>query len=90
MAAGHYLIKWRVEVCLVADGAGPMEVPAQQTLILNSDFGANSGPVLVPGGSTPTGANFTTAATTVGTNIGTALNVAAVLAQIQGFATGGQ
>ena len=88
-AAGNYVIKWRAEVCWIPAGAGSMEVPSAQTLIVNNDFGANSGFVSVPGGASPTGANFTTAATTVGTNLGTALNVAATLAQLQGFATGG-
>ena len=89
MASGHFLIKWRIEVCLAADGAGPMgAVPSTQAFVTNNDFGANGGYVLVPGGSTPTGANFTTAATTVGTNIGTALNVAATLAAIQAFTSG--
>lgn len=88
-----YFLKWRLEVCWVGDGAGPMEVPGAQTKILNNDqIGGtvnNSGYVVVPGADAPTGANFTTACTTVGTNMGTACNVAATLAQIQAFATGG-
>lgn len=88
MATGHYFLKWRVEVCLLPDGAGQMQAPMMQTEVINNDFGANGGLIAVPGGSTPTGANFTTACTTLGTNISTAINVAATLAAIQGFATG--
>lgn len=85
-----YFIKWSADVFWAADGANQMgQVPIAQVKRLNNDFGANSGFVLVPGGDSPTGANFTTAATTVGTNLGTAINVAATLAQIQGFSTGG-
>ena len=88
-----FLLKWSLDVCWVADGAGPMGVPGAQTKRLNNDaLGGtvlNGGYVVVPGGDSPTGANFTTACTTVGTNMGTACNVAATLAQIQAFSTGG-
>lgn len=84
---GAYVLKWRLEVCLLAAGAGPMEVPAQQTLIMNNDFGGNGGFVAVPGGASPTQANFNTAITTAASNMETA--VANNLAQIQGFASGG-
>ena len=43
----------------------------------------------VPGGDTPSGANFTTATTAMGTDISNQINVAAILAQIQAWATGG-
>lgn len=87
-----YQIKWRAEVCWIPDGAGQMEVPSGATKIINTDFGGSpgaGGPVVVPGGDSPTGANFTTAANSVGTALGLALNNAATLAQIQGFSTGG-
>jgi len=85
-----FVIDWEVRVSWVGDGVSQMgAVPSSQTKTINNKFGANSGLVVVPGADSPTGANFTTAATTVGTNIGTALNVAATLAQLQAFSTGG-
>lgn len=88
-----YMIDWSVRVSWVGDGLGPLtQAPAAPSLKVNqnSTSGATSagGLVLVPGGDTPTGGNFTTAGTTIGTNIGTILNAAAILAQIQGWATG--
>lgn len=82
-----YVINWSATIAWVGDGVGAMSVPSAQRLQQNSGFSANGGPVLVPGGDSPTTGNISTAATTVGTNIATALNNN--IAQIQGFATGG-
>lgn len=84
-----YMIDWAVRVSWVGDGIGPLtQAPASPSLKINQGSTSAGGVVLVPGGDSPTGGNFTTASTTIGTNIGTALNVASVLAQIQGWSTG--
>lgn len=81
----------RIDVCWVPDGAGPMEVASAQSAAVTTDFGGSpgmGGPVVVPGGDSPTGANLTTAAATLGTNLGAALNSPLMLARIQGWSTG--
>ena len=89
-----YVMNWDVRVSWVGDGVGQMQAlgPGSPSLkITNSTTsGATSagGTVVIPGGDSPTGANLTTAATTVGTNIGTILNASAILTQIQGWSTG--
>ena len=78
----YQLIIKSVEIAWVGDGAGAMSVPSAQAL-----FAANLAPIQVPGGDAPTTGNITTACTTAGTNLATFFN--ASIAQIQGFATGG-
>ena len=65
------------------DGQGPAGVnPNGPTLQF-------TGTQLVLGGSTPTGAQITTACTAMGTDISNQANVAAILARLQAFETGG-
>jgi hypothetical protein len=84
-----FILNWSVTAHWIGDGCSAMSVPAAQALKLNQGSTLGGGSVVVPGGDSPTGANFTTAATTVGTNMGAALNNPATLAEIQGFSTGG-
>jgi hypothetical protein len=76
-----YQVSFDISVEWVGDGAGPMSVPSAQRLKLKGT------PVQVPGGDSPSGANLNTA----GTLIGTACQglLVANIAQIQGFASGG-
>lgn len=73
-------LRYSVNVDQVGDGTGPMTPILAQTLNLQ-------GVVQVPGGDTPTQANFNTA---IGTTLTAALEaqIAANLTQIQGFASG--
>lgn len=81
-----YVLKWNLTVAWVGDGVGPMSVPsAQQLKMTEKQYG---GVIQVPGGDSPTQANFNTAITgTMTTNMEAA--VAANLGEIQGFSTGG-
>ena len=84
-----FQLKWRLEVSWAADGAGPMgAVPTGATLITTNDFNANGGYIPVPGGDTPTAANFNTA---IGVTMTAAMEafILANLGRIQAFATGG-
>lgn len=78
-----YVIRYALEVDYVAVGAGPMTVPAQQ----RKKF-VQAAPVAVPGGESPTSANFNTAITG-GMTTDLEAQVLAALTQLQGFATGG-
>jgi hypothetical protein len=103
-----YLIRYALEICWVPDGAGPMSVASAQKLKLGTlDFadlttripataGQPTGYIQVPGGNTPTQANFNTAlagaagtptAPSMATDL--AVAIASNLTRIQGFATGG-
>ena len=81
-----FKLKWTLEAYWVGDGAGPMSVEsAQRLLMVDKVYG---GATLVPGGDSPTQANFNTAISgTIVTNMEAA--IAANLGQIQGFSTGG-
>lgn len=85
-----YGLRWSLDTVWIGDGVGAMEVPSAQRLKVSSgDTGQTwAGIVAVPGGDTPTAANFNTAISgTVVTNMEAA--ILANIGQIQGFATGG-
>lgn len=98
-----YILQYNVSVRWQGDGVGPNLSGAQVLTLGNQGVtqGApaaiapnplNSGFVgaqAVPGGDSPTGGNFGTAATAAGADISAALQTTQVLAIIQGFATGG-
>lgn len=86
-----YGIKYSLEVVWVGDGANAMSVPSAQ----RKRF-AQSAIVQVPGGDSPSAANFNTAiGVTTGNVIANSMasdlqaQVLANLAQLQGFSTGG-
>jgi hypothetical protein len=80
-----YVLGWSVVAKWVGDGVGTTAPNAQSLKMVASAYG---GDVLVPGGDSPTQANFNTAITgTMTTNLEAA--IAANLAQIQGWSTGG-
>lgn len=86
-----YALRYTMTVCWIPDGAGAMSVPSAQVKTLTQ-----SSLIAVPGGDAPTQGNFNTAisgasATPAGPSMANdlAAQVAANLAQIQGFATGG-
>lgn len=87
-----YQIRYKAEVVWVGDGQGSMGLASA---ITNYAAGAqsiafvNSAPIQVPGGDTPSSANFGTAATACATDLTTQLQNAATLARMQAFATGG-
>jgi len=78
-----YRVTYQVQVGLFQDGGG--QIGTNQ----NGPILELQGVQIVPGANSPTGANLTTACTAMGTDISTQMNVAATLAQIQAFATGG-
>ena len=82
-----YQVVGSISIAWVPDGAGPMSVQSAQTLTVNTLFGGNGGPVLVPGADAPSTANVSTACSTLATNLAAALN--AQIGRIQGFASGG-
>lgn len=82
-----YQIRWQATVCWVGDGTGQMSVPSAQSIKYSTELGGAGGQIQVPGGDAPSQANFNTAAQALATNLGT--SIAANLAQIQAFATGG-
>lgn len=99
MAAGSFVLKYTVSVAWVPDGASAMEVPSAQVISMfpsaNNPAGITAGNGYavgspVPGGSAPTQANFVTALGNLGTDIAAQLaaNNSALLARIQGFASG--
>ena len=98
-----YVLQYSVSVRWQGDGVGPFLSGAQVLTLgnqgvtqtadaavapnpLNSGF---QGAQPVPGGDSPTGGNFGTAAVAAGADISAALQTTEVLAIIQGFATGG-
>lgn len=85
-----YMLRWTAEVCAVPMGAGPMSVPDQQRLRNNQASVSGGGPITISStGDFPLAANIVTACTSMGTNAAASFNVAAVLAQIQAFNSGG-
>ena len=86
-----YGLRYSLDVVWIGDGAGPMSVPSAQRLKLTQ-----TAIVQVPGGDSPSAANFNTAiGVTSGNVIANSMasdleaQVLANLTQIQGFATGG-
>ena len=86
-----YGLRYSLDVVWIGDGANAMSVPSAQ----KKKF-VQSGIVQVPGGDSPTAANFNTAiGVTSGNVIANSMasdleaQVLASLAQLQGFATGG-
>lgn len=85
-----YLLDMRARIFWAPDGAGPMTVPEAQSIEATlGDSGSNAGTgfILVPGANAPSTGNINTAVTTAATAISTYLQ--AQIAQIQGWATGG-
>lgn len=86
-----YGLRYSLDVVWIGDGANAMSVPsAQKKKFVQSSI------VQVPGGDSPTAANFNTAiGVTSGNVIANSMasdleaQVLASLAQLQGFATGG-
>jgi hypothetical protein len=78
-----YGLRYTLDVVYIPIGAGPMTVPDAQRLKM-----VQSSIVPVPGGETPTAANFNTGITG-GMTTDLEAQVLANLTQIQGFATGG-
>lgn len=86
-----YGLRYSLDVVWIPDGAGPMTVPDAQRLKL-----VQSSIVQVPGGDSPTQANFNTAiGVTSGNVIANSMasdleaQIATNLTRIQGFSTGG-
>ena len=86
-----YGLRYSLDVVWIGDGANAMSVPSAQ----KKKF-VQSGIVQVPGGDSPTAANFNTAiGVTTGNVIAGSMaadlqtQVLAALAQLQGWATGG-
>lgn len=84
-------LRYSLDIVWIPDGAGPMTVPDAQRLKLSQ-----SAIVQVPGGDSPTAANFNTAiGVTSGNVIANSMasdleaQVLTNLTRIQGFATGG-
>lgn len=104
-----YRISYMMRVEYIADGAGPMSVPAQQILLEGqismqgltvanptiTNSGQPTGYQQVPGGNSPTQANFNNAMTgsdstpSGGMALDLATAIATNLTRIQGFASGG-
>jgi hypothetical protein len=86
-----YGIRYSLDVVWIPDGAGPMTVPDAQRLKLSQ-----TAIVQVPGGDSPTQANFNTA---IGVTSGNVIagsmasdleaQIATNLTRIQGWSTGG-
>lgn len=96
-----FAIRMRVDVVYVGNGQGGMTVPAEQVLTFfpGGPGGTNSATGLpvpgfgafvpCPGTDTPTAGNINTAINNAAADIEAQIAVAATLARIQGFATGG-
>lgn len=85
-----YLVSGSINISWAPDGAGPETVPNAQTVqfSLGSQGSSTSGGyILVPGGNAPTTGNINTAVVAAGAAL--SLAAQAAIAQIQGFATGG-
>jgi hypothetical protein len=90
-------LRYRVDVVYLPDGAGAMEVPSSQVLTFFASSANPGGLTLgngplgpaspVPGGNGANQANFNTAVNNMLTDI--EAQIAANLARIQAFATGG-
>jgi hypothetical protein len=86
-----YQLLYTVRVCFVPDGAGPMSVPSAQSFAFSQEQ-----TIIVPGGNSPSLANFNTAMTSSSStpaagSMAADLNtqISADLATIQAWATGG-
>lgn len=96
-AQGAFAIRMKVDVVWLGAGEGGMTQAAGQVLSLfPSTTSATGLPntgmaqiVPVPGGAAPTAANFNTATNSAIADIQAQIAVAATLARIQAFATGG-
>ena len=84
-------LRYSMDIVWIGDGSGPMSVPSAQRLKLTQ-----TAIVQVPGGDSPTAANFNTAiGVTSGNVIANSMasdleaQVLANLTRIQGFSTGG-
>lgn len=84
-----YLVAMTLKIQWAPDGAGPMTVPDAQVaeFSLGEQGSSSSSYVLVPGGNAPSMANINTAVVAAGATLSTAAQAA--IAQIQGFASGG-
>ena len=80
-------ITYSVNISFIGDGTGGMFAPQGTTIQFTQSSAAGTGQV--PGGNTPTAANLLTACVAMGADIGAQMGVAAVVARIQGLATGG-
>ena len=81
-----------VRLNFVPDGAGPMSVPAAQSIMVGYSYPQNTTGAAIPlqvmpGGDTVSVANLNTLATTIGTALQTAF--AAVEPVVAGWPTGG-
>jgi hypothetical protein len=84
-----YLVSMTLKVQWAPDGAASETVPNAQVAEFSlGPPGSSSGSyILVPGGNAPSTANINTAVVAAGAALSTAAQAA--IAQIQGFATGG-
>ena len=86
-----YLLKWSVNIVWAPDGAGPESGVGNAQSLLVSEAGGTGvpagAPIIVPGGNAPTQANFNTAVVAIVAPAEAA--IAANLAALQGWATGG-
>lgn len=87
-----YGIRYSLQVCWIPDGAGAMSVPSAQA----EGFTQTGAFLIVPGGDSPTQGNFNTAisgasATPTAPSMSNdlAAQIAAALAKIQAWSTGG-
>lgn len=81
-----YSLTYQVQVNWTGDGQGPVgQHPIGPTLEF---MGTQTVPGFSTPGTTPTGANFNTAAVAMGADISAQIQVPAVLARIQGFGNG--
>lgn len=89
-----FFVTYQMQIGWAADGRGSVGMaPIGPVIELQGINGSGPngavGLQVVPGGDTPTGANFTTALNSAATDISNQLNnTAGLLARVQGFATG--
>lgn len=81
-----YVITYKANVTWVPDGGGPIGFTGDGPTLQFQ--GSQTVPGFSTPGSTPSGANFNTAAVAMGADISAQIQVAAVLARIQGFGNG--
>jgi len=86
-----YLMTAKVTIGFAPDGADALTVPSAQSFEASYDIQGNAaqGFQLVPGGNSPTAGNINTAVVAIAAAISTYLQTAPVLAQIQGWSSGG-
>ena len=80
----------KISAVWVPDGVGAMSVKSAQKLDVVVDFppNANLGPILVPGGNTPSAANITTALNSLASAVTAIMGNTVNLAIIDGWVTG--